>query len=40
MGFITYPDGSIYEGEFKDEQRVDGIGKLKYISGIIFEGEF
>ena len=36
---MTDPDGTIYEGEFKDDE-LNGKGKITFRSGTIYEGEF
>ena len=39
QGIETYPDGSRYEGNFKDHQK-DGQGKLYYPDGRFYSGNF
>ncbi|TXH59177.1 MAG: hypothetical protein E6Q89_02580, partial [Bacteroidia bacterium] len=34
-----YPDGERYEGEIM-EGRKDGVGKMFYINGDVYEGEW
>jgi hypothetical protein len=36
---MTYPDGRIYTGGFKDGEK-DGHGKMVYPDGRTLEGEF
>ena len=36
---ITYPDGAVYEGEFRDGKR-SGTGRLIFPDGAVYEGEF
>ena len=38
-GVITYADGSIYEGEFKDNLK-NGYGSYAYQNGEKYNGEF
>ena len=38
VGTHTYPDGMNWEGEWKDDKRVNGKGFIKYINGSIYEG--
>jgi len=38
-GVITYPDGSIYMGNFVDGEE-SGKGKITYPGGASYEGEF
>ena len=34
------PDGNEYEGEWDDQNVIDGFGTLYYIDGSIYEGNF
>ena len=36
---MTYPDGRVFEGEYKDGKR-NGHGKMTYPDGRVFEGEY
>ena len=36
---MTYKNGSIYDGQWKDDKR-HGDGKMIYYNGYIYEGEF
>ena len=38
-GILTWPNGDIYEGEYKDDNR-NGFGIYKYSNGNRYEGEF
>lgn len=38
-GTYLYPDGQRYEGEIM-EGRKDGVGKMFYINGDVYEGEW
>lgn len=38
-GKITYPDGSIYEGQMAADQP-DGTGKITYPDGATYEGDW
>ena len=38
-GTETYPDGNIYEGEYKDDRR-NGKGTYKHHDGAKYVGEF
>ena len=39
FGTCTYPDGTVYEGEWKANTR-SGKGKFNWSNGMRFEGEF
>jgi len=36
---MTYPDGSVYEGEFKQNKR-EGTGRYMYANGEVYEGSW
>jgi hypothetical protein len=38
-GLMTYSDGRIYEGDYKNNLK-EGNGKLTFADGLIYEGEF
>ena len=38
-GLCRWPDGSQYEGEWKNDQRV-GKGKYRYDNGDVYEGDW
>ena len=38
-GKMTFPDGSVFEGEFKDG-KANGHGKMTFPDGGVFEGEY
>jgi hypothetical protein len=38
-GTVTFPDGSVYEGEFKADKK-HGNGKCTYVNGATFEGTY
>ncbi len=35
-----YDDGSVFEGQWKDNMRCDGVGKCWYADGSYYTGEF
>jgi hypothetical protein len=37
-GKLTWPDGRMYEGEFRDD-KYNGVGKFTWANGNIYEGE-
>jgi len=39
-GKITTSDGTVYEGEFDEELKLNGSGKINFISGVLHEGDF
>ncbi len=39
QGMFTYPDGSVYVGEFKNS-KPEGWGRIEYVSGEIYEGDW
>lgn len=39
-GKMSWPDGSHFEGEFKDGQLWTGCGYIKYDDGVIYDGEY
>ena len=38
LGTHTYPDGIHWEGQWKDDKRVNGKGSIKYSDGSAYEG--
>ena len=39
QGKLTYKNGDVYEGEWKDGER-HGQGKLTYKNGVVYKGAF
>ena len=39
-GIYTYPNGDVFEGEFKNGARLDAHGKMKYANGDIYVGQW
>tara|TARA_Y100000310_G_scaffold75263_1_gene71527 strand:- start:3275 stop:3694 length:420 start_codon:yes stop_codon:yes gene_type:complete len=39
IAVLTYPDGTVYEGEFKNGKQ-HGNGTMTFLDGDIYEGEF
>ena len=37
---MTYKDGSVYEGEWKDDKRHGQNCKMTWTDGSVYEGEF
>ena len=39
-GTLSYLNGDLYEGIFKDGKRGCGLGKMEYCNGDIYEGQW